>query len=94
MDKVLTQKRERNEELTTNNEKTKKPNNPKNKKSKDENQSNSNSDAEVVSDTDSEEFDFSNYQKNNPDKKLLSMPKKSKFRMRAHCNPLSDISIS
>jgi len=86
----LVKKRERDDKTnSTDKNKNKNKDDDENKDNDNENNS-----VDVISDTDSEEYDFSKYQKNNPDKKLLTMPKKSKFRMRAHCNPLSDISIS
>jgi len=92
MDKTNLKKRERNNKKNTEANKAKKEKNKKNKDDEEKEENSNDSKSEEDSDSD-EEYDFSTYQKNNPDKKLLTMPKKSKYRMRAHCNPLSDISI-
>jgi hypothetical protein len=38
-------------------------------------------------------YDEENYYINETGEKKRNLPKKSKYRMRAHCNPLAEISI-
>jgi hypothetical protein len=74
-----------------NNQKKDKQAKKKNENSDDEenDENNEESDGE-----ESFEYDFSSYLKQYPNHKIVNMPRKSKFRMRAHCNPLADVTIA